>query len=233
MVHIRDKYQRVLDEWLIKPGVKEETKSIIRRGMWCCINTPELKDGILIVGMNPSFDKYHIEEPDDCTFSDVVNSNGSNYWKSKKKMVQGLNVPTAYLDLFPLRMTKQDGFMRDDVISVALKADLLRITQQQIESISPKIIINPNMGSKVYWGLNDKFSWMGYDMEIIDNPIDKGYLYKIKGIKSKSDVLMPNLETCLKHSYFLQYKYHGNGVLSKEQYLTSEDIRKLWNQITK
>ena len=97
-------------------------------------------------------------------------------------MVQGLNVPTAYLDLLPLRMTKQDGFMRDDVISVALKADLLRITQQQIESISPKIIINPNMGSKVYWGLNDKFSWMGYDMKIIDNPIDKGYLYKIKGI---------------------------------------------------
>lgn len=100
-------------------------------------------------------------------------------------MVIGLGLPVAYIDLFPLRMTKQDGFMNDKNVPLELKAELLRITQNSIEEICPKLIINPNMGSRVYWGLIDKYSWMGYDMEPVKNIIDKGDLYRIKGIKAK------------------------------------------------
>lgn len=68
-------------------------------------------------------------------------------------------------------------------------------------------------------------------MEQVNNPTDKGQLYRIKGIKNKSDVLLPEISSCLEGTYFLQYKYHGNGVLSHEQYLTNEDIYKIWSYI--
>lgn len=35
----------------------------------------------------------------------------------------------------------------------------------------------------------------------------------------------------LKDTGTLQYKYHGNGVLLREQYLRHEDINKLWSLI--
>lgn len=228
-IHPRDTYQTIIDEWINRQDVSEETKSFLQRGLWCCENPPRTHGGILIVGINPSEDKKCIGEPKDCTFEETVNANGSNYWQTKHDMVKGLNIPTAYMDLFPLRMTKQDSLMNDEVIPLELKVALLQVTQQCIEAIHPRLIINPNMSSKVYWGLDDRYSWMGYDMEPVDNPTGKGQLYVIRGIKDKGDVLCPQMETCLKGTYFLQYKYHGNGVLSREQFLTNKDIEVLWN----
>lgn len=230
-IHPRNQYQLIIDKWLLQPNVSEKTKSILRRGLWCCLNPIEIHGGILITGINPSYDKNVIDEPADCTFQETVNANGSNYWQTKQDMVKGLGIATAYIDLFPLRMTKQDSFMNDKVIPLQLKVDLLQITQRSIESIHPRLIINPNMSSCIYWGLNEHYSWMGYDMEQVNNPTDKGQLYRIKGIKNKSDVLLPEISSCLEGTYFLQYKYHGNGVLSHEQYLTNEDIYKIWSYI--
>lgn len=228
-IHPREKYQAILDEWIRRQDVSDKTKSILQQGIWCCKNPVETHGGILIAGINPSYDEKCNGEPKDCTFRDTVNANGSDYWQTKKAMVDGLNIPTAYIDLFPLRMTKQYKLMDDEVIPIELKVALLQVTQQCIEAIHPRLIINPNMSSRVYWGLNDKFPWMGYDMEPVDNPMGKGQLYMIRGIKDREDVICPQKETGLKGTYFLQYKYHGNGVLSREQFLTSNDIETLWN----
>ena len=230
-IHPRNDYQIIIDEWIHQQNVGETTMSILKQGLWCCYNPPETHGGILIVGINPSYDKNCITEPKDCTFQETINSNGSNYWQTKHDMVRGLSVPVAYMDLFPLRMTKQDSLMKDNVIPIELKAALLQVTQKCIEAIHPRLIINPNMKSNVYWGVNDKYSWMGYDMELVRNPICKGQLYLIRGLKNRDDVLLPQMNTCLEGTYFLQYKYHGNGVLSREQFLTSEDINILWNHI--
>lgn len=225
----RAKYQAIIGEWLNRQDVSETTKSFLQRGLWCCENPPRTYGGILIVGINPSYDEKCIGEPKDCTFDETVNANGSDYWQTKHEMVRGLSIPTAYIDLFPLRMTKQDALMNDDVIPLELKVALLQVTQQCIETIHPRLIINPNMSSKVYWGLNDRHSWMGYDMEPVDNPTGKGQLYRIRGTKSREDVICPEMDTNLKGTYFLQYKYHGNGVLSREQYLNSKDVDLLWS----
>lgn len=232
-IHPRNQYQLIIDKWNLLSDVSKETKSILRRGLWCCINPIETHGGILITGINPSYDKNALDEPNDCSFQDTVNSNGSNYWQTKHEMVKGLGVATAYIDLFPLRMTKQDSFMNDYVIPLRLKVELLQITQQCIESIHPRLIINPNMSSRVYWGLDEHYSWMGYDMEQVVNPTNKGQLYRIKGIKNKNDVLLPEFCSCLDGTYFLQYKYHGNGVLTRKQYITHEDINKLWSYINR
>ena len=230
-IHPRGKYQAIIDEWIRRSDVSETTKSILKRGIWCCINPPETHGGILIAGISPSYDEKSFSEPKDCTFEDTINANGSDYWQTKKNMVSGIDIPVSYIDLFPLRMTKQDSLMSDKVIPIELKVALLQITQQYIEAIHPRLIVNPNMSSRVYWGLNEEYSWMSYDMEQVDNPTDKGQLYLIKGLKNKEDVLLPQLNTCLKGTLFLQYKYHGNGVLSRNQFLTNEDISILWNRI--
>lgn len=236
IINPRPQYQSVIEKWLNMPTTEANAtlKSILQRGIWCCNNKAnESCNGILISGINPSFDEKHPEEPADCSFWETVNANGSDYWQTKKNMVVGLGLPVAYIDLFPLRMTKQDGFMNDKNVPLELKAELLRITQNSIEEICPKLIINTNMGSRVYWGLIDKYSWMGYDMEPVKNIIDKGDLYRIKGIKSKEDVLQHGFQSKLPESntFFLQYKYHGNGVLRQEQYLNSNDIKLLWDYI--
>lgn len=228
--HVRDEYQLVIDKWL--DNHKEtELIEILKRGMWCCVNPPESYGGIMIAGINPSFDKYHPEEPKDCTFDKTIKSNGSSYWQTKHQMVQNLSVPVSYIDLFPLRLTKQDSFMNDSVVPLELKVELLKISQRQIEMIHPRLIVNPNQASRVYWGLHEKYSWMGYAMKLVDNPINKGSLYRIEGMKGESDVILPGLQTALAGSYFLQYKYHGNGVLSKEEYLTSSDVKILWDYL--
>lgn len=228
--HPRAEYQSVIDKCL-NDHKESELIEILKRGMWCCINPPDSYGGIMIAGINPSFDKNHPEEPNDCTFDETLKSNGSSYWQTRRQMVQDSNVPVSYIDLFPLRLTKQDSFMDDSVIPLELKVELLKITQRQIEIIHPRLIVNPNQASRVYWGLHEKYSWMGYSMRLIDNPINKGSLYRIEGMKDKSDVILPGLQTALAGSYFLQYKYHGNGVLSKEEYLTSSDVKSLWENL--
>ena len=232
-MHPRESYQKVINKWLNDKSLTENTKNILNRGMWCCFNPTETYRGIMISGINPSYDEERPEEPLDCTFEQVKDEKGRNYWETKKQMVCGLNIPTSYIDLFPLRMTKQDSFMKDSIVPLELKAELLRITQERIEEIHPKLIINPNMLSRVYWGVIEEYPWMGYNMRRIDNPISKGELYIIEGKLNKTGVILPNMDTCLKGTYFLQYKYHGNGVLAKEEYLTSKDISILWNHINK
>lgn len=229
-MHPREKYQAIVDEWLGREDIGEATKSILQQGLWCCKNPEDTHGGILIAGINPSYPEDRAAEPVDCEFKCTEDEEGRNYWRTKHDMVRGLNIPTAYIDLFPLRITKQRKMMNDGVIPLDLKVALLQVTQQCIEAIHPRLIINPNMSSSVYWGLNDRFSWMGYDMEPVDNPTGKGQLYIIRGIKGKDDVICPGMDTNLKGTYFLQYKYHdGYRVLKREQFLNSKDVEVLWN----
>lgn len=45
-IHPRNQYQLIIDKWLLQPNVSEKTKSILRRGLWCCLNPIEIHGGI-------------------------------------------------------------------------------------------------------------------------------------------------------------------------------------------
>lgn len=144
-------------------------------------------------------------------------------------MVDIFRGEVAYLDLFPIRMTSQKDFMKDNIIPISLKVALLEVTISAIEELAPRLIINPNKGSSVYWGLNKNKPWMGYNMIEQDNPIGKQtHLYKITGIIDDPHVVNPQRKSVLNYTLFLLAKYHGNGVLKAEDYLKSSDIAKIY-----
>lgn len=199
----------------------------IEHTLWCCDNSKCKKGGILITGINPSFNKYFYSP--DATFFETANTNGSDYWSTKKNMVDIFRGEVAYLDLFPIRMTSQKDFMKDNIIPISLKVALLEVTISAIEELAPRLIINPNKGSSVYWGLNKNKPWMGYNMIEQDNPIGKQtHLYKITGIIDDPHVVNPQRKSVLNYTLFLLAKYHGNGVLKAEDYLKSSDIAKIY-----
>lgn len=199
----------------------------IEQTLWCCDNSQCHRNGILIMGINPSFDKN--PSLGDVSFANTSNNSVSQYWTTKKNMVKGIDKSeVSYLDLFPIRMTRQKDFMNDKVIPLSLKVALIEVTIKAIEMLSPKLIINANMGSSVYWGINKKKPWMGYDMVEVDNPIGKEtHLYKIVGIIDDKRVISPNRKG-LQDTLFLLAKYHGNGALNKMDFLTVEDILKIY-----
>ena len=239
-IPIQEKYVNAIKEWQSKYNMdylkiwkkknhpkwtKDQLDDLtIEQTLWCCDNTGKEKGGIMIVGINPSLKG----DPniDDIPFE---NTDGSAYWLTKHDIVKGINPnKVSYIDLFPIRMTRQKDFMYDRNVPLELKAAILRVTFDVIEKLSPSVIINPNMGSKVYWGIDRKHPWMGYDMIEIENPIGKQtHLYRINGILNDEKVIH-NHQTKLKDTLFLLAKYHGNGVLKKEDFLLIEDIRKIF-----
>lgn len=239
-IPIQEKYVNAIKEWQSKYNMdylkiwkgknhpkwtKDQLDDLtIAQTLWCCDNTGKEKGGIMIVGINPSLKG----DPniDDIPFE---NTDGSAYWLTKHDIVKGINPnKVSYIDLFPIRMTRQKDFMYDKNVPLELKAAILRVTFDVIEKLSPSVIINPNMGSKVYWGIDRKHPWMGYDMIEIENPIGKQtHLYRINGILNDEKVIH-NHQTKLKDTLFLLAKYHGNGVLKKEDFLLIENIRKIF-----
>ena len=199
----------------------------IEHTLWCCDNSKCKKGGILITGINPSFNGDYYSP--DATFLETDNTNSSDYWSTKKAMVDIFREEVAYLDLFPIRMTLQKDFMNDNIIPLSLKVALLEVTISAIEELVPKLIINPNKGSSVYWGLNKNKPWMGYNMIEQDSPIGKQtHLYKITGVIDAPRVVNPQRTFVLNDTLFLLAKYHGNGVLKAEDYLKSSDIAKIY-----
>ncbi len=199
----------------------------IEHTLWCCDNSKYKKGGILIMGINPSFNQDYYSP--DATFFETVNTNSSNYWNTKKAMVDRFREEVAYLDLFPIRMTRQREFMNDKIIPLSLKVVLLEVTISALEELAPKLIINPNKGSSVYWGLNKNKPWMGYNMIEQDNPIGKQtHLYKITGVIDDQRVVNPQRTSVLNDTLFLLAKYHGNGALKADEFLKSSDIAKIY-----
>lgn len=198
---------------------------VIEDTLWVCNNSRIETDSILITGINPSFNGY--KSVHNVTFAETSNTNESDYWQTKKAMVC-CHEKVAYMDLFPIAMTRQKDFMDDKIVPKDLKAALLRITRDEIERLHPSIIINPNLGSAVYWGFNKRHPWMGYDLSMEPkNPIGKQTrLYRINGVQQHEDVICSN-STHLSGTRFLLAKYHGNGALKKEDFLLSEDIKKI------
>lgn len=222
-----------LDKWnKINKFDDGKAANSVEETIWCCNNSSIKPNGILIMGINPSFNREHIDV-ENRNFQEICQGSAkTKYWSTKKDMVDGILDATAYLDLFPIRMTKQKDFMDDNNIPLSLKVDLLKVTRQEIESLHPRLIINPNMGSRYYWGIEKKTPWMGYEMKHFeDNPIGKQTnIYKIEKVQDNKDVICHE-PTSLNGTKFLLAKYHGNGygkgALQKEDFLKFEDIRKI------
>lgn len=204
-----------------------------KRGICLCVGNPV--GGILITGINPSRKRFAEDKDLAYTFKGATVEEKRKtgkipniYWRQKYKMLgEELIEKTAYLDLYPLGFTCQDGF--EDLIekNYQFRAAIVSITQREIEThIKPVLIIVANKKSSYYWGRNDDATWMGYDMEKISNDME---LYQIKGFKDRPDRLNSDLkESSLSGSLILFYGMYDER--NKEQLLSESDFKQLYEK---
>lgn len=225
-------YHLEIEKWrTTQDNMSQQLNDILERGIWLCENNSS--NGILLTGINPSFDG-NVRE----SFSPVPFSNcQGRYWNPLKKMLgkfveQG---KVSYLDLFPLRVSKQqnefDKFVRDR----ELKAAILRVTQREVERLRPRLIIHANSTSGFYWGTDIQHPWMGYQLSPLSLPNTmegKGKLYRIDGLQQSGEKISNRDTTKLIGTLLLvcPYQSGGRSRIDTNKKLTEQDILRLWNE---
>ena len=246
-IELLDAYNNVINEW------KERTENengdvldLIKRGLIVCENTH--RRGLLLTGINPSFN----EKDKDVPFFVFSEAKESSYWATKHNQFGGRDSDLVqnhmvYLDLFPLKESRQLRFEKILRPYNDLRMLLLKKTQEEIERIDPKLIVHANKGSLYYWGLNPKTyqkdyetPWLNYDFDEIDLhdcppleeyakrldskdiPMEKRFvhLYRISGNAWGKD----------SNHFFLAYimEYNRMEGWKRDQLLTAEEMKALW-----
>lgn len=163
--------------------------SILARGFWCCENKP--KEGkLLLTGINPSYTGINPSynrtlDIQTTPFSDLK----GGFWEKKKEQFGELwNDDTmSYLDLFPIRETDQRRFEQSFDVNEhvrSIRGNILKVTQDAIEEMKPRLIVHANKGSLYYWGIkkntpagddaNDyEHPWLGYKVKRVTPEIYK------------------------------------------------------------
>lgn len=210
------------DRWKTEnPHLVGNLNEILRRGLWLCSNNPTGE--ILLSGVNPSFDGREKVEP--CPFSECT----GRYWNLWIKNFA--QYKAGYIDLFPLRVTKQQHEF-EKFVPLELKAELLRVTQFELERLRPKLIIHANKTSSFYYGTDPESPWMGYDLEKEDVPGEigqKGTLYRIKGLLE--DKRRINYDEIRKTNLEYLFVCRMQSRLKLAERIRQEDIRQLCDHI--
>lgn len=179
-MRLEKEYNAAIDRWKNNQGESWEKEypeltEILKRGYWYCFDNPIC--GILLSGVNPSFNGEEKAMPIP-SFRDC----SGRYWNLWKRNLAFYDA--SYIDLFPLRVTKQKHEF-EKYVPLELKAEILRVTQRELERLKPQLIIHANKSSAFYYGTKPDAPWMGYDLERVELPGrlgEKGTLYRINGL---------------------------------------------------
>lgn len=183
------------------------------------------RNGVVITGINPSYDPKY-EGPQYYSFSSACNrivelESGivhRKYWKIKEQYwiiakdlfydnVLSRNI--GFVDLFPIRCTDQKDFEHFDFTDTEkiLKRNLLQVTQQEIEKLSPRLIVHANKRSGFYWGIDRSKPWMGYEFGDINDS-------EIQNKEQISSLLSRNKEI---EARIITGKSHDDRVICKNK----------------
>lgn len=208
--------------------INEYEKRLYKRGLSLCINNP--KEGILLTGINPSGTNAKSKS----IFYDFKFTAG-NFWNQKLKLfTPNLLEKTAYLDLFPQKESTQEVFEKET--SVNFRAKMIEITQLEIERLMPKLVIIANKQSQYYWGFNKDTTWMGYNLEKVEEEIIQGkelFLYKVNGFRGENDRINQDKLQTTNLSYILLYGMYDQRHETKfpDRILSAEQIEQLYNHL--
>jgi len=226
----RAKYHLTIEKWKSAQGyIDSHLQDILDRGLWICAKNSS--EGLLLTGINPSYTGTKEESDMALSFSECT----YRYWTPLKKFTKPFidKEKIAYIDLFPLRVSKQAREF-EKYVPLTLKRDLLEVTIQEIERTKPRLIIHTNKTSAFYWGTDPEHLWMGYQLSPVQMPSGlekKGDLYRIDGVQQSNEVIFPRVKTNLIGTYLLicHYQSGGRSPISTEQKLTEKDVLQLWN----
>ena len=239
---------------LIKDRLEVEMAAnpIISRGFVTCNNDiVENSAPCLLSGINPSFPKGDEPKTFSYIFSRAIedeNNKGNTYWGKKRKQYCTIYKEMAYLDLFPIRESRQSVF--EKALPIELKKDLLEITQTAIEDMKPRLIIHANRASLYYWGLAPQTPWMGYSFELVEPDKYKNFpksimteerlrlfpLYKITGFSDHKErinqVKYPQgTKSSLEGSFFMEYVMEYRKKEDRAMMYTSSEWAEIWKWV--
>lgn len=244
-------YKSVLDGFTTESAA---IKSILDRGLLMCYKPEYDGPRFLLTGINPSFQEGDKTWPGAVGKCDISKSD-DGYWKKKANQFGDIWSQVLYLDLFPVRETHQKkGFERTFKNENVFRRDLLELTQAEIESLKPRLIVHANKDSMYYWGVkknspigedaNDEVNpWMGYKVKRVtpadypdlpecmlkDNRLELFPFYEIVGFLDNENRInrFKYKETSLKGSFLMEYVMDGrNKKYNGKMYLPNE-----WKQI--
>ena len=166
---LAEKYLNILKQASVKDSPLYVDGDFVSHGVTMCCANPI--GGILITGINPSFNK-DIPCGGYYTFRDAI-QNGKSYWRNKREQLFGndnsLIEKTAYLDLFPYSESSQKKFLDEiDKNIDPFQVSVLEIALSEIERLSPKLIIAANKQTSYYWGIKRDSTWLGYNLQVVD-----------------------------------------------------------------
>ena len=141
----------------------------------------------------------------------------SEYWnKLKGKIVRHIN-QFGHIDLLPILCSDEAVFLKkyrgkEESPEFKRFVEVLKITQEFIEELCPKLIVYSNASTRYLWGW-PKGGWMGYILEpvVLSCPISSGRisqypkdsLFKIVGINTGNQVIKKEKTTALNGTYLL------------------------------
>ncbi len=228
---MKEKIKKVIERFENSNQQESEIIEVLKRGYTYTADNPERQ--ILVVGINPSYNP--MKNDYETIFSLTGADENIRYWKRTKQMLNDHITKTAYLDLFPIKFSKQAEFEQLFQKNLRLMGELLQITQEEIERLAPRLIIVQNKRAQCYWGRSSNSVWMGYRFEKIDSSIVEGKeldVCRIVGLKDD-----PNNERVFKLTntsligsivvFYALYDERHQKTLS-HRILESKDIAKLY-----
>lgn len=202
-------------------------------GFVACNNGNEVFGNGLIVGINPSrpVNGQYIPTP---SFAHPWPASNVYFSKLGRFIPEIERGRTGYLDLFPFYEQFQETLLHNIRGNESFIASVLAVSQEEIERISPSLIIVANKSLIPYWGAASDCVWMGYDFmplhedclpeslrgRNLDIRIIKGFRHDLKTLNEI--IYHPVDGICrLKGTVVLFYR-HSRGIPSKDM-LTEQD----------
>ena len=186
---------------------------------WNCVDIENARGNYLWSSVNPGGDE-DMEIPFNLHWvgTDKYSLDPkSKYWnKLKGKLGRHIN-QFGHIDLLPIHSPNEADFLnkyrgKEESPEFKRFVALLKITQEFIEELRPKLIVYSNASTRYLWGW-PKGEWMGYILEPIhlSCPISSGRisqhpkdsLFRIVGINTGSQVIKKEKTTALDGTYLL------------------------------
>lgn len=156
-----DLYQDYLEVLLSFP----ENSYFAKAGFVACNNDESVNGNVLITGINPSVPVNGQYVPTS-SYPNPFKGDDNKYFSRLKSFIpEDMIHQTGYLDLFPFYEEAQKTLLSNIRGNEKMTADVLRVTQTEIERINPSLIIIANKSTYPFWGASDDCVWMGYDFQ--------------------------------------------------------------------
>ena len=249
---LRDEIQKCVSEAMERGELQADAIDILKRGFARCHINSNQGSTLLLTGINPSFIPKHGEWLGEVVDFPVQNPSG-RYWLNKvSQFGEGLWPSMSYMDLFPIRESKQEGgFEKTFRNANRFRGELLKITQDEVESLAPRLIVHANRASMYYWGIKPKTKfgqdannyidpWMGYKVERVGfcdgmpqcmkeyDRLKRFPLYKVIGfIDSEERINKDKYPKATSLNYIMEYVMEYREDKDKKTLYKSED----WKEI--